>query len=416
MCDNFITSEMLFEISSNKSKVVEILLHKDSSFTANQDNINSLPRDIHDKIVEHYKNLLPSKYVLREWVPKDKLDWFALSGNPCATDILMEKADYENSLTEEEYNSLETKNKINWMKLCRCQKSIDIFKKYPLKILWAYLSDNDYQPIVDMILEKFEYEKINPTEIDEDNRISFLSFTDNHNPNIMKLVTERIEYEKGLSKEEYDKLDICVDVLDWAYLSGNPSAIDLLKENIDKINWEELSCNTNPNAIDLLRERTIEENNMSKKDYAKLKNKINWNVLSTNPNAIELLEENIHKINWEYLSANSGAINLLKKYPNAINWSYLSGNPNAIEILKVNIKNIEWFMLSKNPNAIELLKANRKKINWKALSLNENAFELIKERVEYESKLSPKKYENLNPNNRLDWKRLSANKGIFKLV
>jgi hypothetical protein len=50
------------------------------------------------------------------------------------------------------------------------------------------------------------------------------------------------------------------------------------------------------------------------------------------------------------------------------------------------------------------------------LSLNENAFELIKERVEYESKLSPKKYENLNPNNKLDWKRLSANKGIFKLV
>jgi len=54
-------------------------------------------------------------------------------------------------------------------------------------------------------------------------------------------------------------------------------------------------------------------------------------------------------------------------------------------------------MLSKNPNSIELLKTNRKKINWKALSLNENAFELIKERVEYESKLSPKKYENLNP-------------------
>jgi len=78
------------------------------------------------------------------------------------------------------------------------------------------------------------------------------------------------------------------------------------------IDWEELSCNTNPNAIDLLRERAIEENNMSEKDYAKLKNKINWNVLSTNPNAIELLEENIHKIIWKYLSANSGAINLLK--------------------------------------------------------------------------------------------------------
>ena len=42
-------------------------------------------------------------------------------------------------------------------------------------------------------------------------------------------------------------------------------------------------------------------------------NKIDWNTLSGNPNAIELLKENQDKINWEILSLNTNAIELLKK-------------------------------------------------------------------------------------------------------
>jgi hypothetical protein len=37
--------------------------------------------------------------------------------------------------------------------------------------------------------------------------------------------------------------------LDWYYISSNPCAITLIKENPDKINWAELS--TNPNAIEI---------------------------------------------------------------------------------------------------------------------------------------------------------------------
>ena len=187
--DTFITPEVLAEMSRNQSYIVKFLLYKEIDKSFNQDNIsiNSLPHDVHDKIVEHYKRLLPSRYVLRDWVPKDKLDWFTLSGNSCAYEILMEYY--------------------------------------------------------------------------EENRVCINNFSDNENPQIIEFIKKRIEYEKGLSKEEYKKIDI-YDVLDWSYISANPNAIDILKDNVDKINWFELSSNTNPRAIELLREQIDKENKM----------------------------------------------------------------------------------------------------------------------------------------------------------
>jgi len=420
MSNNFITPEMLSEMASIQSKLVETLLNKESVNPIIQDNskinLQSLPCDIHEKIVEHYKKSLPSKYILRDWVAKEKLDWFALSGNPCAINILLEKADYEKSLTEEEYNMFEEKKKISWMRLCINEEGAEILKKYPSKILWSYLSNNSKQLAVDMIKERIEYEKINALDYDEDdNRVWINSFSYNQNPQIMELVKERVEYEKRLSREEYGMLDVA-DVLDWCYLTANPSAIDILKANPEKIVWSLLSENTNPLAIDLLRERAVLENNMSKKDYKKLGDKIDWYSLTANPNAIELLKEYPHKIEWECLSANTAAIDWLKENKNVIDWGMLSENPAAIQLLKENRKKIHWEKLCKNPNAIELLKKNRKKINWRLLCLNENAFELIKERAEYEMSLKPEEYEELKYYSKLDWKILSENKGIFVAV
>ena len=47
-----------------------------------------------------------------------------------------------------------------------------------------------------------------------------------------------------------------------------------------------------------------------------------WRELSGNPNAIELLKENKNKINWFYLSANPNAIEILKVNKNKINWNF----------------------------------------------------------------------------------------------
>jgi hypothetical protein len=74
--------------------------------------------------------------------------------------------------------------------------------------------------------------------------------------------------------------------LNWNMLSLNPNAIDLLEENIDKIDrsmWSILSAN--PNAIDLLKQRIEYENNLTKTQYNNLKyiDKIDWVLLSSNP-------------------------------------------------------------------------------------------------------------------------------------
>jgi hypothetical protein len=50
--------------------------------------------------------------------------------------------------------------------------------------------------------------------------------------------------------------------------------------------------------------------------------------LSENPNAIEVLKQNQDKINWDFLSVNPDAMSLLKENQDKINWWNFSSNPN----------------------------------------------------------------------------------------
>ena len=90
-----------------------------------------------------------------------------------------------------------------------------------------------------------------------------------------------VEKYKTIFKIKYVLKDwIPIKKLDWISLSANPNAIELLKENKDKISWDWLSQNLNPEAIELLKANYDE---------------IDWVMLSKNPNAIELLKENDEK-------------------------------------------------------------------------------------------------------------------------
>ena len=99
---------------------------------------------------------------------------------------------------------------------------------------------------------------------------------------------------------------------------------------VDKLNWNYLSAN--PNAIDLLRERMNFEKKLTEEEYNKLPYQINWSALCTNsdPEAIKLLslEENYDKIDWLRLSDNPNAIKLLEKrvkYQLGLNGDELNG-------------------------------------------------------------------------------------------
>ena len=233
------------------------------------------------------------------------------------------------------------------------------------------------------------------------------------NPSAIELLREKIEDDKDIDDDDLIDLE-SEDKINWSFLSANPNAIELLEENYDNIDWKMLS--KNPNAIKLLEE-----------NY----DNIDWKMLSENPNAIKLLKANPKKINWRSLSANKNheAIELLKLREDQINWSYLSANPNtkAIELLKSNPKKIDWGALSKNtnPEAIELLKEqeNEDIIHWVYLSENPNAVDLLM--------ANPKKIDwgglskNTNPKvidlleekqHKIKWGYLSANPIIFEAV
>ena len=70
---------------------------------------------------------------------------------------------------------------------------------------------------------------------------------------------------------------------------------------------------------------------------------MNWDNLSGNPNAIHLLEQNMDKIDWVHLSGNPNAIHLLEENPDKIDWSWLSLNPNAIHLFEQYPNKIGWF-------------------------------------------------------------------------
>ena len=67
----------------------------------------------------------PKQTMLRPWIPLDKLDWFYLSSNPGAIDLLKNHP-----------------QKINWKQLSQNPAAIDLLKQNPDKIDWYYLSLN----------------------------------------------------------------------------------------------------------------------------------------------------------------------------------------------------------------------------------------------------------------------------------
>ena len=322
--------------------------------------IFKLPKELRTAILDKFSQILPTKYVLLDWIDKAKLNWTFLSRNPNAIDLLKENI---------------SKSNIHWKFISSNPNAIDLLLDNKHKIHWDELCNN---------------------------------------PSAIDLIKERIEYENSLTTKEYNDLDL-EDKINWNNLSANPNAIDLLKKNYDKINWVELSAN--PNAIDLLKKNYDKINwvelsknpnaiDLLKKNY----DKINWFYLGKNPGAIDLIKERIKYEN----SLTKEQYNNLVYYKDRLNWSYLSENPNAIKLLKKNPNKIDWFNLSANPNAIDLLKENTYMINWNELSSNPNAIDLLEERIKYEKSLTNEELDELE--NKIYWLYLSKNLNAIDLL
>jgi len=347
-------------------------------------------------------------------------------------------------------------------------KKIKIFKKYidlsPKKIKEKMKAKKS--PIKDLAPELLSYS----TAIDDtalaNNKISSILDLPDH-------VIEHITHHslKNIYMNNMYKLKngIPEDKLDLKYLSANPNALNFLTlpENIEKINYSQLSKNTNLKAIELLNIKINANPNNTD---------IDWRYLSKNSEAFVILNAHQTKIDYKWLSSNTdpGAIDLLKKQiqinPNNIDWSALSKNPDAIELLKanrdkidfnqlaanqsaeaiellleeirINQEKLSWFNLSTNPipiaiklleanqteivwgkltsntnsKAIKLLKDNPTKITWSSLSSNPSAIALLEERIKYENNLPEDVYKALKVFEKINWKNISSNPRAIELL
>jgi hypothetical protein len=258
---------------------------------------------------------------------EDKISWHILALNSKAAIKLLET------------KILEDDSWYLWYMLAQNPDAISIIRKYPNKIDWNAISKNSNA--IDILRKKWEEEKIlikkkHPiyTYLKVHHIVSWDILSGN--TGAFDLLREKIQMEKEMPPDEY-KLLSYKERIDWEVLSENPEAVELLflKENRDKIVWQNLSKNhsQNPKAIQLLKERVEYEKRLKRRQRLKLSNKIDWASLSSNPNAIEILAANKKKINWTSLSSNPNAIDILKANQMKINWKMLSLNP-SIFILK----------------------------------------------------------------------------------
>jgi hypothetical protein len=386
MCDNKMVSKMMAKVLECDEKQLKKFCKYINVFKENINSspksiknkmkpkisLNKLPEDLRYKIVEQYTKLFPTKYVLRSWIPINKLNGHGLSSNPNAIDFLEEN---RNMIDWRELSSnpnaiellKENPDKIYWVYLSANpdQKAIEMLKANSDRISWGYIAQNSNPEAIKLIEEKI---KVNPEIIHFDNLAA------NETPEAMKIIEEYILSESAVYQTSQSAMyKITNSMRFWSILSANSKAIKLLKANPRKIHWDQLCSNKSTEAIQLLEEEM--KNNWNDR-------RISWLNLSSNPNqrAFAILEANPTNIDYRGLSNNS--------------------NPNAIELLK------------KRMEVQNQYKRKEDRIDWKALSKNPSAIELLKNRKIYEDELPDS--NSLEYTEKIGWSILSSNPARFE--
>jgi len=194
----------------------------------------------------------------------------------------------------------------------------------------------------------------------------------------------------------------------WANLSKNPGAIDLLRDNMNmidpntvsentskdsrlfdiwesllgRLNWQKLSAN--PSAVPFLKKychfidkKGLLANPMIRellsfvpKDFISLNEMTeeDWSIISVNPSLVRLLLKNRDKINIDNLCKNTNAVSLVSDVINSVtNWGSFAENPGFIDLIEDMIRHganydMKWYDLCNNPLAYDLLAENLYKI------------------------------------------------------
>jgi len=215
--------------------------------------------------------------------------------------------------------------------------------------------------------------------------------------------------------------------INWQLLSGNINACDILKKNIDKINYYEILLNNWVNLFkydggvdinfkifdDKLFEKVLRHyvnihivtlNALGFNQFVHILENIKYNTIEDKillfagrdveyfklihynkyylENYKDIIIKNHRKIDWTNISTNLNDIDLLNKYINYLDWESLSLNPHAISILEKNIEKIHWDNLSLNSNSGPIIENNLDildDIHWQNLSACLNSIKILKD-------------------------------------
>lgn len=248
----------------------------------------------------------------------DKINWYRLSKNPYAIEILEENPE-----------------KICWTSLSSNPAAIHLLKANPNKIDFPYLSSNP--GAIEMIEDVL---KMNNKEF----LIDWFHLCEN--PGAIHILEEYLEKDPRkiawanlcLNPEAIHILEANPDEICWDFLSENMNAIPLLEANPDKIEW--VCVYDNPFALHLLMQ---EFTKLSKFDA--FNDFPRFNILCENPGAIhlidEMMEKNPGRISFEELSCNYAALHILEKNIDKIDWNNFCGGNIRDLIYKYWVDNIK---------------------------------------------------------------------------
>lgn len=337
--------------------------------------LNTNPKAI--KLLKKYIEEEKNKKGLR-YFEINNVDWKRLSENNTdeAIELLIKKYEEEKQLLLQQYEYeyqkidweklssntnpkaiklfLENIGKINdWFYFSRnpCNAAIKFLKDNPTYINWVGLSQNTNPIAIDLIIEKIKTgEELNDIDWDalSKNPSIFIPYKNNITEKI-RTVT-RILLSKVPSIAQTIITDLQEDLREKVVEELLKISKNELRKGIPIEKLNRYSLSGNPNAIDLIRERIEIEKNFSDDEYNRLpyKSKVSWNNLSSNTasDAIELLEENYDKIDWDSLSNNPNAIHLLE---GRVKYQLKLEEEGKLNSLDEN-KQINWNRLSENPS------------------------------------------------------------------
>ena len=253
------------------------------------------------------------------------IEWYELAGNSAAYDLLLQEK--ETKPVNFHWGNFSANSKGYSLIADRAleEANMDVDQLLdPQKLDWAKVSSNRSSKVLNYLKEN---------HLD---KIDYGRLSGNPNPIAIEMLRVKIEEEKRLTRRELNARNY-KDKIDWFLLSGNYAAINLLKENRDKIRYDYLGANEK--AISLIRERIIIEKNLRENaEYArqkKVEKLIKKGKTSTEADTLVprtkhfLYGNNI--LNWVLINTNRKAINILKENQDKIHLDYLLKNPSIFE-------------------------------------------------------------------------------------